>query len=238
MRAFEQELERITASLLRLAALAEERVADAIRSLCDRSPDLADAVIRGDEVIDWLEVRIELDCLQFLARHDPIAGDLRRVAAALKVNHELERMADEAVSIARRARTLCDLSPVVPIPRELGAMADAAMAMMRASLDAFVAADAGRARAVVARDDEVDRLHRRVIAALKGTMRGHPDAIDAGLPLYSAASHLERIADHATNIAEEAVYLTEGAIIRHRFDQAYGGRRLADRCRLARSRST
>lgn len=238
MRVFERELEQITASLLWLAGLVEERIGDAIRALCDRRPELAEAVIRGDEVIDWLEVRIELDCLQFLAKHDPIASDLRRVAAILKANHELERMADRAVSIAQRARALGDLPPVIPIPRELETMADEAVAMVRVGLDSFVEADAHRARSVIARDDEVDRLHRRAISALKVAMRDHPDAIDEGLHLFTAAGSLERIADHATNIAEEAVYLAEGAIIRHGLDESGGDPRPAERCRVARSYST
>lgn len=234
MRLFERDLEQITAELLRLAALVEERIGAAIRSLCDRRPDLADSVIRGDAVIDQLEVRIEEDCLYFLARHDPLAGDLRRIAAVLKVNHELERVADEAVSIARRAVALAKRPPDIPIPWDLEAMSDLAVAMVRDSLDAFIDADVARAREVIARDDDVDRLHRQVIGALEGVIRARPYAVEVGLHLFSAAGHLERIADHTTNIAEATVYLAEGLIIRHR----HGGvARSRDRGRATQRRS-
>ncbi len=222
MRRFEQNLDQIWREVLHLASLVEERIGAAIQALCDRRPDLADDVIRGDAVIDQLEVRIEEECLNFLARHDPLAGDLRRIAAVLKINHELERMADEAVSIARRARSLDGPPLDIPIPRDLQAMSVLVAAMVRGSLDAFIDADVARAREVIARDDDVDRLHRQVIDALKGVMQTRPHLVEVGLDLFSAAGHLERIADHATNISEEVIYITEGSIIRHRHEDAPG----------------
>lgn len=219
MRRFDRDLDRITVAILRLATLVEERIFDAVRALCDRRPDLADGVIDGDVVIDQLEVCIEEDCLAFLAKHDPVAGDLRRIAAVLKVNHELERMADEAVSIAQRALALSGLPPTIPVPEELEAMTSQVVAMVRGSLDAFVDSDAAGACNVIDSDDDVDRSCRHLIDVTKEIIRKDPSALDVGLHLFSAASHLERIADHATNIAEEVVYLSVGSIIRHRHEE-------------------
>ena len=147
-----------------------------------------------------------------LVLHDPVAGDLRRVTTALKINNELERVADLAVSIAERALALADDPRVIPIPEDLETMAGVVLAMVRDSIDAYVDAHAYLARAVITMDDEVDRRHRRIIDELKATMRARPDRLDAALHLFSAAAHLERIADHATNIAEEVIYLKEGTI--------------------------
>ncbi|MBX6313965.1 MAG: phosphate signaling complex protein PhoU [Isosphaeraceae bacterium] len=227
MNLFVRDMERLTEAVLKLAGLVEEMIQAAIRSLCDRKPDLAQRVIRGDRIINRLEVRIEEDGLRILALYDPVAGDLRRVAAALKINHELERIADLAVGIARRALALAEDSRVIPIPKDLETMTVLAVAMVRESLDAFVDADADRSRTVIALDDEVDRCHRRVIDALKATMRVRPDRLDAGLHLCSAAGHLERIADHATNIAKAVVYLSEGTLIRHRDEGPSLARRAA-----------
>lgn len=234
MRPFERDLEQITVALLRLAALVEEQIGQALRSLCARRPELADGVIRGDAIVDQLEVRIEEDCLHFLVRHDPLARDLRRIATVLKVNHELERMADEAVSIARRARALGGLPPDIPVPHDLSTMAEVVVTMVRDGIEAFIDADVAQARAVIARDDDVDRIHRQVIGALEGIIRVRPHAVAEGLHLFSAAGHLERIADHATNVSEEVVYLAEGEIIRHRRGEASESRLHA---RAARGRA-
>lgn len=227
MGTFERDRERIMVAILRLAILVEERIFDAIRALRDRRPDLADAVIDGDEAVDRLEVGIEEDCLRFLAKHDPVAVDLRRVAAILKVNHELERMAYEAVGIAQRAAELAALPPADSIPEELEEMTARVTAMVRGSLDAFVDSDAGRARGILAMGDDVDRLHRRIVAVAKGIIRGGPDSIEAGLHIFSAAGHLERIAGHASSIAEEVAYLAAGSILRHRHEDGSGNLRRA-----------
>lgn len=225
MNLFARDMERLTGATLELAALVEEMIRSAIRSLCDRDAALAQQVVRGDAVIDQMEVLIEADCLRILALHDPVAGDLRRVVAVLKINNELERIADLAVSMAQRALDLAADASAVPIPEDLETMAERAAAMVRGSLDALVAGDARRAREVIAQDDGLDHLHRRVIGALKALMRARPEWLDAGLGLFAAAAHLERIGDHATNIAEEVVYLAEGTIIRHHRGEAAPARR-------------
>jgi len=200
---------------LALAASVEEAIHKSIRALHRRDPDPAEQVIAGDAQIDEEENHIEEECLKILALHQPVAVDLRRIASALKINAELERMADLAADIADRALQLARL-PVVPIPEKLQRMADLATSMVRQSLDAFVNLDARQARRVCRLDDEVDRYNNEIIQELIGMMRESPAKVEAGLSLFSATRHLERIADHATNISEDVVYLVEGTIIRHR----------------------
>ena len=211
----ERELERLQRHLLEQAAAVERAVHGAIRALRDRDPKLAAEVVAGDDGIDEEENRLEDECLKVLAMYQPVAGDLRRVAAVLMINVDLERMADLAVSMAERALALRE-QPAAPVPPQLQAMADLTAVMVRQSLDAFVNLDAGLARAVCRLDDEVDRLNREAIAELVAAMKRDPAAIDACLSLFSAVRQLERIADHATNVAEDVIYLIGGEIVRHR----------------------
>lgn len=215
MSQFVRDMERATARTLELAALVEEMIREAILALDALHVEAALRVIRRDEVIDRREVDLEEECLRMLALYGPVAGDLRRVATLLKVIHELERTADLAAGIARRALAIVSSCGRVAIPADLKAMASLAAAMVRGSLDALVAENPEAARAVILLDDQVDRLYRAIVDELKTLMRQGGDRLDAGLHLFSAAGHLERIADHATNIAEEVVYLRDGVIIRH-----------------------
>ncbi len=211
----ERDLENLQQSLLTLAASVEEALHRAIRALQERDADLAQAVIDGDNQIDADESQIEEECLKMLALHQPVAIDLRRIAAAMKINGELERMADLAEDIAERAVHLAGLPPM-DVPSRLQRMTDLTTSMVRQSLDAFVNLDAKLARMVCRLDDEVDRYNEEIIAELIATMQASPDRVAPGLSFFSATRHLERIADHATNIAEDVVYLVEGEIIRHR----------------------
>ena len=211
----QRDLENLQRDLLQLAASVEEAIHKAIRSLQRRDVALAEAVIEGDNQIDRDESHVEEECLKILALHQPVAVDLRRIAAALKINAELERMADLAEDIAERAERLAEL-PEIPPPPKLQRMTDVAVSMVRQSLDAFVHLDARLARTVCRLDDEVDRYNSAIIEELIETMKSSPDMVEPGLSLFSAVRHLERIADHATNIAEDVVYLVEGEIIRHR----------------------
>lgn len=179
-----------------------------------READSAEQVIAGDAQIDQEENHIEEECLKILALHQPVAVDLRRIAAALKINTDLERMADLAEDIAERALHLARL-PVIPVSEKLHRMTDLAVSMVRQSLDAFVNLDTRQARRVCHLDDKVDRYNNEIIQELIGMMQASPANVQAGLSLFSATRHLERIADHATNIAEDVVYLVEGTIIRH-----------------------
>jgi phosphate transport system protein len=211
----ERDLENLQRDLLALAASAEEAIHKAIRALQERETDLAQQVIAEDNQIDQEENHVEEECLKILALHQPVAVDLRRITAALKINTDLERMADLAEDIAERALHLSQLPPA-PVPAGLQRMTDLTTSMVRHSLDAFVNLDPRLARRVCRLDDEVDRYNNEIIQELIELMRSSPDMVEPGLSLFSATRHLERIADHATNIAEDVVYLVEGEIIRHR----------------------
>lgn len=210
----ERDLENLQRDLLALAASVEEAIHKAIRALRERETNPARQVIEGDTQIDQEENHIEEECLKILALHQPVAVDLRRIAAALKINTDLERMADLAEDIAERALYLAQW-PAIPVPEKLQRMTDLTTTMVRQSLDAFVNLDARQARRVCRLDDEVDRYNNEIIHELIGMMQESPDMVEPGLSLFSATRHLERIADHATNIAEDVVYLVEGTIVRH-----------------------
>jgi phosphate transport system protein len=211
----QRDLDNLQHDLLAMAASVEEAINLAIRALQERDPGVAEQVIAGDERIDQEENHVEEECLKILALHQPVAVDLRRIAAAMKINTDLERMADLAEDIAERAERLAQLPPI-PIPEKLQGMTDLTTSMVRESLDAFVNLDPRQARRVCRLDDEVDRYNHDIIEELIATMRGSPEMVEPGLSLFSAVRHLERIADHATNIAEDVIYLVEGEIVRHK----------------------
>ncbi len=210
----QRDLEKLKKDILTMGTMVEDAVRKSIAALQGRRSDLAQEVIAGDTRIDRFEVEVEEQCLKMLALHQPVAEDLRFIAAVIKMNADLERMGDLAVNIAERAAYLAT-EPPVPIPQTLKAMMDAAMSMVRASLDAFVNRDADRARAILGQDEEVDQYNRQIIGELQRVMEAEPSTIRRNTHLFSASRHLERIADHATNIAEDVVYLVVGEIIRH-----------------------
>lgn len=211
---WQRDLDHLQRHLMALAASVEESIFAGTRALQERDAELARGVIAGDSAIDQEENYIENECLKMLALHQPVAVDLRRIIAALKINSDLERMADLAGNIAERALSLADL-PRLAVPRHLQAMTDRTTFMVRQSLDAFVMLNAEQARKVIRLDEEVDRYNREIIAELIGHMQRSPEQVPALLSFFSAVRQLERIADHATNIAEDVVYLIEGEIIRH-----------------------
>jgi phosphate transport system protein len=211
----ERDLTNLQQHILAMAGSVEEAIYLGIRALRERDRTVADRVIEGDSAIDQEENYVENECLKMLALHQPVAIDLRRIIAALKINTELERMADLAVNIAERAAALARLPPVA-VPVQVQHMADlVASAMVRQSLDAFVNLDPRQARRVIRLDEEVDRYNREIIDLLIRDMQRSPEAISSAVSLFSAVRHLERIADHATNVAEDVVYLVEGEIVRH-----------------------
>ena len=211
----ERELEYLQQDILKLAREVEGAITNAIRALQERNVALAREVIAGDNEIDLLENRVEEECLKTLALHQPVAVDLRRIAAILKINADLERMADLAVDIAERAVRLTDLT-AISVPEKLQRMTNATTEMVRQSLEAFFYLDVRLARRVCQCDDEVDRLNSEIIQELLQIMCSFSEKIEPALSLFSATRHLERIADHATNIAEDVIYLVEGEIVRHR----------------------
>ena len=214
MRHLQRDMELLHRAILSISAMVEEMIDKASRALRERNAVLADEVIEGDEEIDDREVQIEEDCLKMLALHQPVAIDLRRICTVLKINNDLERMADLAANIAERARNLVN-HPEFHIPEVLDEMVDVTMKMVRGALDAFVNTDANAARRIVLLDDVVDGFNRQVIDNLQKQMETNSRLIEPAMHCFSASRHLERIADHATNIAEDVIYLVEGEIARH-----------------------
>ncbi len=211
----QRDLDDLQRDLLALAGLVEAAIYKAIQALQERDVSLAHEVIAGDTQIDREENHIDEECLKLLALHQPVAVDLRRIIAAMMINTDLERMGDLAEEIAERAVHLAR-PPLLPIPEKLQRMTDLATMMVRQSLDAFVNLDTLVAQAVIRMDDEVDRYNEEIIAELIQAMKHSPALVEAGLSMFSAVRQLERIADHATNIAEDVIYLVEGEIVRHR----------------------
>lgn len=202
---FEHELDGLKQRLLTMASHAEDAVNRAVQALAQRDYDLALKVKEDDDILDRLEVEVDELAIGLLAKA-PLASDLRLVTVAMKISQNLERVGDEAAKIAKRARALSQ-EPPVRINVELPKMATAALAMLKAALDAFVNQDAVAARTVIPRDAEVDALNKEIRRQLIAFMTEHPDTIARCLDLLTAAKCLERIADHATNIAEDVVYL-------------------------------
>jgi phosphate transport system protein len=210
----QRDLERLHALVLKMAGHVEAAIHSAIRGLRDRDRDASHKVISGDTDIDLLENDVQEECLKILALHQPVAIDLRRVAAVMLISTDLERMGDLAVGIAERAEMLAT-PPFISVPERLAHMTVATTSMVRMALDAFVHVDPIAAREVVRLDDVVDEDNDQIIEWLTAEMKKDASLVDAGISMFSAVRHLERIADHATNIAEDVIYLVEGAIVRH-----------------------
>jgi phosphate transport system protein len=215
----QRDMEHLEQEVLTQSSMVEEMIAKACQALHDGRGDLAVEVLAAEHAIDDREVRIEEECLKILALHQPVAIDLRRTATILKINNDLERIADLAVNIAERSQSLTDFSEF-RMPAAMEQMAECAIRMVRRSLDAFVNLDVAEAREILLSDDEVDNLNREVIGELHEVMRTRSDLVEAALHFFSASRHVERIADHATNIAEDVIYLVEGEIARHKHDEA------------------
>lgn len=210
----DREMDTLRDDLIGQFGVVEQMIQMAIRSLVERQVPLAEEVIECDERVNATEIRIEEECLKLIALHQPVATDMRWLIAVVKVNAELERMADLACNIAERSRAL-DMFPLFPVPDEVTDMVHAATAMVRNALDAFVENDSAKAFGVLASDDEVDALNRIVIDQLHELMKDNNDQIEAAVHCFSASRHLERIADLASNIAEDVIYLVDGDIVRH-----------------------
>lgn len=210
-----RDLDAVHKDLLSMCAIVEEMIHQSVDGLVSPSKEFARELAQKDDLIDELDVQIEEDCLKILALHQPVAIDLRRITAVMKITGELERVADLGVNIAERA---CGLIPTpnISVLEKLKEMARLALDMLHRSIDAYVELDSDKARKVCGDDDAVDNLNREIIKDLIGVMRKSPELIDPSMHLFSASRHVERIADHATNIAEDVVYLVEGEIIRHR----------------------
>jgi phosphate transport system protein len=211
----QRDLDGLRQDILRLAADVEQAIHRAVAALRGRDAVLARQVIDGEGLIDQEENQVDEECLKILALHQPVAVDLRQVAAVMRINTALERMGDLAEGMAKRALALSAMSPASS-PDQLQPMADLTTAMVRQALEAFVALDLRQARAVCRMDAEVDRLSGEAIDELTGLMKRSPEAVEAGLSLFTAVRQLKGIADHATSVAEDVIYLVAGEMVRHR----------------------
>lgn len=213
-RHLQREIDKLKRRLLELSAEVENDVRMAVRAVEDREPALAETVLHRETQINATEVEVEEECLKILALYQPVAADLRYIIAVLKINQDLERIGDLAVHIAERGLFLCQ-QPRIDIPFRLGTMADKAQAMLKNVLDAFVNLDGAAAKAVCAADGEIDAMHRNIFQQVKTAVTGNAQLFEPLLQILHISRHLERIADHATNIAEDLIYLIEGRIVRH-----------------------
>ena len=217
-RYFDEELKHLNEKLLEMVRLVEEAISRAVRALVKRDAKLSEQVTQADEAINFLEIEIEELCLKLLALQQPLAIDLRFIASALKINNDLERIGDQAVNIAERTLDLLKqplLKPLIDIPR----MATLAQKMVKDSLDAFVNRDTNLARDVCERDDEVDDLNDQILRELLTYMMQDPKTIPRAVDLILVGRHLERIADLATNICEDVIYLVDGKTIKHHIEE-------------------
>ncbi len=211
---FQRELEKIKKSILSLGAMVEDRVRLARKSIEKRDADMAEQIIRMDYEIDEMEVDIEEECLKVLALHQPVAVDLRFLVSVIKINNDLERIADETVNIAHRVKTISKNRNIKFI-FDYKTMAEKASAMLKMSLDAMVRLDTDTAFKVCLMDDDVDVFVGNAYEQLKQSVSQAPDNMGAFINMFLISRHIERIADHATNIAEEVIYVTDGEIVRH-----------------------
>ena len=213
-RHFHDELSQVKVRLLTMSGEAEAALRLAVEALLERSPEKAAQVIAGDKVIDGMEVGIEETCIDLLALQQPMARDLRMLVAAIKIANDLERVGDHAVNLAQSAERLERSRPIVPDP-EIQEMARMAREMLSDALEAFVRGDAAAGREICIRDDKVDALNRSVFRILLTHMMEDPHVIGAAMELFLVSRNLERVADLATNIAEDVVFLVEGRNIKH-----------------------
>jgi phosphate transport system protein len=213
-RHFADEIEELKQRLLMMGGLAEDRLRLAIQALVERDRTLLGTVICGDEVINTLHLEIDDRCFKLLALHQPMAIDLRVIVAALKINSDLERVGDLAVNVAEAAEQYIAHAPVKPLI-DLPRMADMAQRMLHEALDAFVSHDAEAAQSVLTQDDILDALKNQIFRELLTYMLGDPRKIEPGIELILISRHLERVGDHATNIAEDVIFIVEARDVRH-----------------------
>jgi phosphate transport system protein len=214
VRHFQEELETLKERLLAMGGLAEERVRVAVQGVADRESGSLQAVLSGDEPINDLHIEVDDRCFKLLALHQPMAADLRTIVAAVKINTDLERVGDLAVNVAEAGKRYLQHPPVkklIDIPR----MGDIAQVMLRDALDAFVRRDIALAEAVLVKDDALDALKTQIFRELLTFMLQTPATIEPALDLILISRHLERIGDHATNIAEDVIFMVSARDVRH-----------------------
>jgi phosphate transport system protein len=213
-RHFAEELAELKRRLLAMGTLAEERLHTAVQAMVERDRGLLAAVITGDEAINRLHLEIDDRCFKLIALRQPMAVDLRAIVAAFKINSDLERIGDLAVNVAEAAERYLGHSPVKPLI-DLPRMGEMAERMLREALHAFVVSDAVTAKGVLAQDDGLDALKNQIFRELLTYMLGDPRTIEPGIDLILVSRHLERVGDHATNIAEDVIFIVEARDVRH-----------------------
>lgn len=210
-----EQLDLLSERVLRLGGLVEQAIGRSVRALVQRDSELAREVVQGDSSIDQLELEVDHLCMEILARHQPLARDLRFVTTAMKITPDLERIADHSVNISERALELNE-EPPLEAPVDVPRMASRAQQMVRGALDAFVRHDAETALSVIRMDSELDRSMEQVFRVMLSYMLGDPSTISRALRMTFVAKYFERIGDQATNICEQVVYMTEARVIKHR----------------------
>ena len=213
----QNDVDQLHRRLMALFGVVEQMADKSVRALCEKHVELAQEVIDTDPKVNETEVEIEEDCLKILALHQPVAADLRRVATVLKINSDLERIADLACNIAERARCMHQHA-YFPIPDQLTSMVRQSTLMVKMALDSFVNSDVDLAKRVIQLDQSVDDYNLAVINDLTELMQQDNQYVEPALHCFSASRHVERIADHAENIAEDVIYLVDGDIVRHRHE--------------------
>jgi phosphate transport system protein len=213
-KSLDDDLDLLKQRILRMGGLVEQAVRNAIAALAQGREELAREVLQADDAIDMIELDVDEECLRILALHQPVAGDLRFITAALKINNDLERIGDLAANVAERALDLCGRPPLA-VPLQFERMAEIVQEMLRGVLDALVTRDGEKARQIVLRDQDVNAIHREHFAALQEAMKASPDNVERAVDLLSVSRQLERIGDQTTNIAEDVVFMTEALVIRH-----------------------
>jgi phosphate transport system protein len=211
---FHRELEKIKQRILALGALVEERVQMARKAVDEKDAALAEKIIKNDFEIDEMEVEVEEECLKVLALHQPVAVDLRFLIAVIKINNDLERIGDQAVNIAQRVLTIAK-QDIENFVFDYSVMSEKAQVMLKMSLDSLVNLDIDLALKVCTMDDEVDELKDQAYDRIKQAMKSDTNHLGYYINLLLISRHVERLADHSTNIAEEVIYLIEGDIVRH-----------------------
>jgi len=212
-----REIAVLKKEILALGAATEEILYKAMKSLEERDKPIAEQVMKEDADIDQMEVEIEEDCLKVLALHQPVAGDLRLIIAILKINNDLERVGDLAVNIAERAAFLATREKV-EIPPDFMKMSEISRDMLKKSLDSLVMEDSALAHKVCGMDDAVDAINREMYILIQDEIRKDPSKMESLIHLLSVSRHLERVADLATNIAEDVIYMIDGEIVRHKVE--------------------
>jgi phosphate transport system protein len=216
-RHFDEELNNLKKSILKMASLVDEAIGRSIKALIERNAEMAQSVEDDDNAIDMLEIEIDMLCLDLLARRQPIAIDLRFITSVMKINGDLERIGDLAANIGHKTKILIkypQLKPLIDVPK----MAELVRSMLKDAITALVGKNSEIARAITSRDSEVDNLYVQVFREILTYMMEDSENIKTGIEIILIAKHVERMADHITNVAEDIVYMVEGKTIKHKFE--------------------